>query len=66
MEHPIKTEQLINIKRTFEELHIRKSSSFDKDRIDLSLSSDYVDFLSENTLLKKKIEDLENSNARLV
>jgi hypothetical protein len=55
---PTKTELLINTKRTFEELHIRKSSSFDRDRIELSLSSDYVDFYSENTQLKRKIEEL--------
>lgn len=56
---PTKTEHLINTKHTFEELHIRKSSSFDRDRVELSLSSDYIDFQSENTQLRRKIEELE-------
>jgi hypothetical protein len=66
MDHPTKTEHFINTKRTFEEMQIRKSSSFDRDRIELSLSSECIEFLSENAVLKRKIEDLENSNARLV
>jgi hypothetical protein len=65
LEPPTRTEHLINTKRTFEELQIRKSSSFDKDRIEFSLSSDYVDFHSENTQLKRRIEELERLNQQL-
>jgi chromosome segregation ATPase len=63
---PTKTEGLINTKRTFEELHIRKSNSFDRDRIELSLSSDCVDFQSENTQLKRFIDDLERRVEEMV
>lgn len=40
---PLNTEHLIRTGGTLDELRIRKSTSFDRDKIELSLSSEYID-----------------------
>jgi hypothetical protein len=44
--------------KTLEGMGIRRSHSFDREKIELSLSSDYIDLDYDNSTLKKAIEEM--------